>query len=167
LVVHQELKPYLIFRIHRAFECKFKPAYKHEQLMNQFFYLNYFHETPFTAESSKKIQEDPSYLYRGPGGAELPKATGVRVSCVCWPTNKPNWNWMKAIVVSWDWKIGVNMIMNCFFSFLSPTATITEGDYLAIQDKTNRYYVHANACWSTPANLIWWWCRCRCRAILL
>jgi hypothetical protein len=26
--------------------------------------------------------------------------------------------------------------MNCFFSFLSPTATITEGDYLAVQDKT-------------------------------
>jgi solute carrier family 12 (sodium/potassium/chloride transporter), member 2 len=42
--------------------------------MNQFFFLlNYFQETPFTSKSSKKIQEDPSYLYRGPGGAELPK----------------------------------------------------------------------------------------------
>jgi solute carrier family 12 (sodium/potassium/chloride transporter), member 2 len=29
--------------------------------------------------------------------------------------------------------------MNCFFSFLSPTATITEGDYLAVQDKTIRH----------------------------
>jgi solute carrier family 12 (sodium/potassium/chloride transporter), member 2 len=26
-----------------------------------------------------------------------------------------------------------------FFAFLSPTATITEGDLLAVQDKTNRH----------------------------
>jgi hypothetical protein len=108
---------------YKAFQCKFKPAYKPEQLMNQFFLLKLLSGNPIHGRILKKDTRRSvlfvSWNWRSWATEGDWSSCKLRVFALA---NKQaaNWNWMKAMVVSWDWKIGINMIMNCFFFFSFP-----------------------------------------------